>query len=79
MYVLTIRIKILNKNIENDENKEDIDKLNLINLSLLIVAFVITFFGILYYLMLKKKELSSRTERFSYITFFIGKHKCRND
>jgi len=79
MYVLSIRIKILQKNIENDKTKKEIDRLNLINLSLLVVAFVITFFGILYYLMLKKKELSTRAEKFSYITFLIGKHKCRND
>jgi len=79
MYVLSIRIKILEKNIENDKNKEEIDKLNLVNLSLLIIAFVITFFGVLYYLMLQNNKLSRNSDEFSYITFFIGKHKCKND
>jgi len=78
MYVLSIRIKILEKNIETD-NIEEIKILRLVSFSLLIIAFIITFFGILYYLMLKKKELSTRTEKFSYITFFIGKQRCRND
>jgi len=79
MYILSIRIKILEKNIETDKNIEEIKKLRLASFLLLIIAFVITFFGILYYLMLKKRELSTRTEKFSYITFFIGKQICRND
>jgi hypothetical protein len=35
--------------------------------------------GVFNYLILKKKELEKRNQKFSYLTFFIGKSNCRND
>jgi hypothetical protein len=77
MYILKFRINELEKN-ENLNNKE-IENLKKANNILLIVAFIITIFGVFNYLILKKKELEKRKEKFSYLTFLIGKSNCRND
>ena len=77
MYILTFRINELEKN-ENLNNKE-IEDLKKVNNILLIVALIITILGVLNYLILKKKELEKRKQKFSYLTFLIGKSNCRND
>ena len=77
MYILKLRINELEKN-ENLNNKE-IEHLKKVNNILLIVAFIITIIGVYNYLILKKKELEKRKKKFSYLTFLIGKSKCRND
>jgi predicted negative regulator of RcsB-dependent stress response len=77
MYILKFRINELEKN-ENLNNKE-IENLKKANNILLIVAFIITILGVFNYLILKKKELEKRNQKFSYLTFFIGKSNCRND
>tara|TARA_B000000475_G_scaffold94878_1_gene77129 strand:+ start:808 stop:1386 length:579 start_codon:yes stop_codon:yes gene_type:complete len=73
MYIISIKIKKL------EEKNKDIKKYKLINNILLIFAFIITIIGVINYLILKKRELNKRKIPFSYLTFFIGKLKCRND
>ena len=77
MYILTFRIKELEKN-KNLNNKE-IEKIKKINNILLLVAFIITIIGVINYLILKKREFEKRKQKFSYLTFLIGKSNCRND
>ena len=77
MYILTFRIKELEKN--TNLNNKEIEKIKKINNILLLVAFIITIIGVINYLILKKREFEKRKQKFSYLTFLIGKSNCRND
>ena len=78
MYSIKLRIK----NIENiKEKREEKEKLIIINNIILIITLLITISGVLHYMYLKYKELDKRKQikKFSLVTFFLGKVKCRND
>lgn len=76
MYVLAMRIQVLEKNI-NINNKE-IKNLKKINNILLLVALIITILGVIHYIIAKKREFDKRKENFNYLTFFLGKPDCKN-
>lgn len=78
MYIIKLRIK----NIENTKEKEEEQKrLIKTNNIILIISLLITILGVLHYMYLKYNELNKRNQvkKFSLITFFLGKVKCRND
>lgn len=78
MYIITLRIQNIDKR-KDKKNLEERKKLIFTNNILLIVAFIITIIGTFHYMYLKYNEVNKRKEKFSLITFFLGKVKCRND